>query len=196
MSHTTIWKSMSEADRVFPRHKEQGLQPASGDKRHIVSASRRGGLGGGKTRVVEVVHVQRGRTEPTEHRQRPTPWNTHAETWPEGFRAKSAPPSPQHKTPPAVAEPAKPTVHVMAMWEPTPQPPAEPIAQPVEPPVEAAIAEDRKSRISKPRAPKVTERRFADPFADDDSGANCIRCGYLVEPAREKRGLWTCSNCG
>jgi hypothetical protein len=113
----------------------------------------------------------------------------HAETWPEGFRAKSAATSPAHEIPPAAAEPAEPTVHVMAMWEPTPQ-------QPAEPPVEATIAEDRKSRISKPRAPKVTARRFADPFADDDSGANCIRCGYLVEPAREKRDLWTCSNCG
>jgi hypothetical protein len=119
-----------------------------------------------------------------------------AETWPEGFGAKSAPPSPQHEIPPAAAEPAEPTVHVMAMWEPTPQPPAEPIAQPAEPPVEVAIAEDCTPRTSKPRAPKVATRRFADPFTDDDSGANCIRCGYLVEPAREKRDLWTCSNCG
>ncbi len=187
---------MSEADRVFPRHKEQGAQPSSGEKRHILSAPRRGSLGSGKSRVVEVVHVQRGRTEPTEHRQRPAAWNMHAETWPEGFRAKSATPYPQHEIPPAVAEPAEPTVHVMAMWEPTPQQPAEPIAQPAEPPVETAIAEGRKSPTLKPRTPKVATRRFADPFADDDSGANCIRCGYLVEPAREKRGLWTCSKCG
>ncbi len=183
---------MSEADRVFPRHKEQGAQPSSGEKRHILSAPRRGSLGSGKSRVVEVVHVQRGRAEPTKHRQRPAPCNVRAETWAEGFRAKSATPYPQHEIPPAAAEPAEPTVHVMAMWEPTPQQPA----QPVEPPVEAAIAEDRKPRFSKPRTPKVTVRHFADPFTDDDSGANCIRCGYLVEPGREKRGLWTCSKCG
>ncbi len=189
---------MSEADRVFPRHKEQGAQPSSGETRHIVSASRRGGLGGGKTRVVEVVHVQRGRAEPAEDRPRPAPWKMHAETWPEGFGAKSAPPSLQHEIPPAAAaaEPAEPTVHVMAMWEPTPQPSAEPIAQPAEPPVEVAIVEDCTPRTSKPSAPKVATRRSADPFADDDRGANCIRCGYLVEPARDKRGLWTCSKCG
>ena len=33
-------------------------------------------------------------------------------------------------------------------------------------------------------------------FSPDDGGANCIRCGYLVEPAREKRGLTTCSGSG
>jgi hypothetical protein len=39
-------------------------------------------------------------------------------------------------------------------------------------------------------------RHYADPFAQDDVGANCLRCGYLVEPAREKRGLLTCAGCG
>jgi len=64
----------------------------------------------------------------------------------------------------------------------------------VEPPVETAVAKQRRPRVLK--APiKAAVRRFADPFADDD-GANCLRCGYLVEPAREKRGLMTCSACG
>ncbi|MDO9714295.1 hypothetical protein [Paracraurococcus lichenis] len=39
-------------------------------------------------------------------------------------------------------------------------------------------------------------RSFADPFAGEDDGANCLRCGYLVEAAREKRGLLTCAACG
>lgn len=182
---------MSEADRVFPRHKKQETQSSSGEKRHIVSASRKGGPGGGKTRVVEVVHVQRGKAKPAEDRPRPAPWNMRAETWPEGFRVKSAPSLRLHEIPPAAAEPAEPTVHVMAMWEPSPQQPA----KPAEPQAETA-AEGRKPSISKSPAPKVTARRFADPFADDDRGANCIRCGYLVEPTREKRGLWTCSKCG
>jgi hypothetical protein len=43
---------------------------------------------------------------------------------------------------------------------------------------------------------KETARHFADPFADGDDGANCLRCGYLIEPAREKRGLLTCAACG
>ena len=39
-------------------------------------------------------------------------------------------------------------------------------------------------------------RRVADPFNACDDGANCMRCGYAIEPAREKRGLLTCSECG
>jgi hypothetical protein len=46
------------------------------------------------------------------------------------------------------------------------------------------------------RTSKSQTRRFADPFDDDESGANCFRCGYLVEQARESRGLMTCSKCG
>ncbi|MDO9712800.1 hypothetical protein [Paracraurococcus lichenis] len=42
----------------------------------------------------------------------------------------------------------------------------------------------------------ATARRFADPFAMGDDGANCLRCGYLVEAEREGRGLLTCSACG
>jgi len=39
-------------------------------------------------------------------------------------------------------------------------------------------------------------RRVVDPFDAEDDGANCMRCGYAVEPAREKRGLLTCAHCG
>jgi hypothetical protein len=47
------------------------------------------------------------------------------------------------------------------------------------------------------RGAKVTiARSFADPFDTGDDGANCLRCGYLVEPARERRGHLTCSGCG
>jgi hypothetical protein len=187
---------MSEADRVFPRQDGQGAQTPSSENRLILSAPRRSGFGARKSRVVEVVHVRRGRSRPVEDGARPAPRNVRAETWPEGFRAKSAAPLPQPDIQPVVPEPAQPTVHVMAMWEPSPQQPIQPVAVPAEPPVETAVAEGRKPRISKPKTPKVTARRFADPFAADDDGANCIRCGYLVEPAREKRGLMTCSECG
>jgi len=191
-----IWKLMSEADRVFLRHEGQGAQASSDEKRLILSAPRRSGIGSGKSRVVEVVHVRRGTSRPAEDRLRPAPWNVRAETWPEGFRAKTAPPLPQPDIQQVAPEPTQPTVHVMPMWEPSPQQPAQPVATPAEPPVETAVAERRKPRISKPHTPKVIGRHFADPFADDDSGANCIRCGYLVEPAREKRGRMTCSKCG
>jgi hypothetical protein len=36
----------------------------------------------------------------------------------------------------------------------------------------------------------------ADPFDPSDFGANCIRCGYAIEAARDQRGMMTCSGCG
>lgn len=52
-----------------------------------------------------------------------------------------------------------------------------------------------------PAAPKAlrrarsgpASRRVADPFDADDGSANCIRCGYAIESAREQRGLMTCA---
>lgn len=185
---------MSEADRVFPRHKRQQPHFAAGEKRHILSAPRRGSFERGKSRVVEVVHVRRDKATLAEPCLRPVPWNVRAETWPEGFRAQSMLPTTRNDGPMAAAEPAEPTVHVMAMWEPTLQ--LQPsTAEPVEQPAEPLLAEARQPRNSGPSAPKRSARRFANPFADDDNGANCIRCGYLVEQTREKRGLWTCSSC-
>src|SRR4051794_28569078 len=187
---------MSEANRVFPRQDKPRAQTSRVERRFIVSAPRKSGSGGGKSRVVEVVHVRRNRSRPIENRPRPASWSVGAETWPEGFRAASALPLPQQDIPPVAPEPAQPTVHVMPMWEPSPQQPAQPVVAPAEPPIETAVVEHRKPRTSKPKIPKAMARRFADPFAQNDTGANCIRCGYLIEQAREKRGLMTCSTCG
>jgi len=38
-------------------------------------------------------------------------------------------------------------------------------------------------------------RRTAAPFDAEDNGANCLRCGYAIEPAREQRGLMTWESC-
>jgi hypothetical protein len=81
------------------------------------------------------------------------------------------------------------------MWQPSPPQPAPLVPKPAEPSVERVMARQRRPRVTKAPTAKAGERRFADPFADED-GANCFRCGYLVEPAREKRGLMTCSACG
>jgi hypothetical protein len=189
------WKLMSEADRIFPRQEGQGEQTSSTEKRFILSAPRRSGFGVGQSRVVEVVHVRRGRSRPGEDNQGPAPRNVRTPTWLEWLRPKSTLPSPQPDIQPAAPEPAQPTVHVVPAWEPSPQQPVEPVATPAKPSVETAVVECRKPRLSKSKTPKVTTRRFADPFAADDAGANCLRCGYLVEPAREKRGLMTCSMC-
>jgi hypothetical protein len=187
---------MSEADRVFPRQEGQEAPASSTEKRLILSAPRRSGIGAGKSRVVEVVHVRRSKSRPVEDGSRPVVRNVHAETWPEGFRAKSTvPPLPPQDMQSPAPEPVQPTTHVMAMYEPSPQPPAEPVVTTAEPPVETAVVKRRKPRISESKTPQVRARRFAGPLAADEEGANCIRCGYLIQPAREKRGLMTCAAC-
>jgi hypothetical protein len=187
---------MSEADRIFSARKGQGAQAPLSGKRLIISTPRKGGLGG-KSRVVEVVHVRRDRSRPIESRLHTASWNAHAETWPEGFRSKPAQPIPPlQDMQPTAPEPAPPVVHVMPMWEPSPQQPAQRVAEPGEPSVEAAARVTRRPRIPKATTRKVAALQFADPFADGDDGTNCMRCGYLVEPAREKRGLLTCLGCG
>jgi hypothetical protein len=186
---------MSEADRVFPRQDGQEAQPSAKEKRFIHAAPRGGGAGAGKSRVVEVVHVRRSGPRSADDRPRPAPWSVRAETWPEGFRATSAPPLARQDARPSAPEPALPTVHVMAMWEPSPQQPAQPEATPAAPLVGTPVVARGRPRISKPDRPQMAPRPFADPFAPEDSGANCIRCGYLIEPTRERRGLLTCSTC-
>ena len=192
------WKFMSEADRVFSRYTDHGAQTSSGDseRRFIVSAPRKDSSGERKTRVVEVVHLRPSRTRPIEDRPKPTPRNVHAETWPDGFRAKPALPIARQDIPHDAPAPAQLAVHIMPMWEPLSGQPAHPAAQLAEVLVEAPVIKHRKPRAAKPHTSTMRARQFADPFADDEGGANCIRCGYLVEQAREKRGLMTCSECG
>ncbi|MFC7690480.1 hypothetical protein ACFQY5_13650 [Paeniroseomonas aquatica] len=111
---------------------------------------------------------------------------------------------------PAAAPEAAPQVgHVMPGWEPL-LPPAEAEApQPRQPraaaraasakapPVAAASAPDKQDPDKQdPEKPAPSRRAFADPFAAEDTGTNCLRCGYLVQPGREKRGLLTCAQCG
>lgn len=173
---------MSEEDRVFARFR--GKKPIAGGKRETLNVPRRGATGG--SRVVEVVHVRgAGGAKP-----RPPAASRRAETWQDGFQARPAPKLPE-APPPAPAETPAPTVHVMPMWAPAPQPPAQP--PPAEPPSRPVRA-PRAAR--RPAGLRPTGRRVADPFDMADEGANCLRCGYLVEPARERRGLHTCAACG
>jgi hypothetical protein len=97
---------------------------------------------------------------------------------------------------PVVPEVELPVVHVRPMWEPSPQQTLQPMVGSGEPPVDVAASVTCRPHIPKAKAPKVAARNFADPFADGDSGTNCMRCGFRVELAREKRGLLTCSGCG
>src|SRR4051794_28052221 len=144
---------MSEADRVFSAWKGQGAQAPSSEKRLIASVPRKGGLGAGKTRVVEVVHVRREGSRSAEGRPPAASRNVHADAWLEGFRAKPAQPMPPQDMPSVAPEPPPPVVHVMPMWEPSPQQPAQPVAGPGEPPVGVAAPVTRRPRLPKAKTP-------------------------------------------
>jgi hypothetical protein len=139
-----------------------------------------------------VVHLRSTRSKPAGVFRHRVVARQHAESWPDGFRAKTAGPDSTFNAAPFTPEPLPPTVHVMAAWDPSPKPPAA-----VPPPAADSVAVDGQQPPASWRGePRVVSRRFADPFADDDSGANCLRCGYLVERAREYRSKMTCSRCG
>lgn len=184
---------MSDANRVFLHQSKRTT--SSSQTRHIVTAPRKNGSGTISSRVVEVVHVARRSSGPGKDQPSSTPWNAHVEAWPDGFRAKPPAPALPQETQPTASYIPPPTVHVMPAWEPSVQQPAPTAAEPVLGPNSTQAVEGLTRHDAKPRSPKMAVRRFADPFADSDDGANCIRCGYLVERAREARGLWTCSKC-
>jgi len=175
---------MSEADRVFARMTTPGALPSPEDKQFLHVTSRRLGAVAGQSRVVEVIHRQSGQKAPSAE-------PAYAATWIEGFQARSAPRLSSVEDPAASPVPAPPVGHLMPGWEPL-LAPLQPVAKvPTDecPQRQAAKLEQSKT------PPRLTRRASADPFAADDTGTNCIRCGYLVSPAREKRGLMTCMQC-
>jgi cell division septation protein DedD len=178
---------MSEADRVFARMTTSGALPSPEYKQFLHVTSRRRGAVAGQSRVVEVVHRRSNcMAAPAEP--------AYAATWPEGFQGRSAPTLPPAEDPAASPVPAPPVGHLMPGWEPLLPP-----LQPIEPAAKIPASIRPQPRAAKPKQsknqPMSIKRTFADPFAADDSGTNCIRCGYLVSPAREKRGLITCLQC-
>jgi hypothetical protein len=185
---------MSDADRIFSLLTGQAARTASNERRFINAPRRKGSVSTGP-RVVEVVQVRQRGAKPNEAHGPAKQPRTHAQTWPDGFRAKPPLPLPSADQDPAEPEPVQPGVHVMPMWQPSPQPSEVAEANPPKAPVEAAAPRPRRRRDPAPAVPQQGIRRFADPFSDE-GGANCMRCGYLVEPAREGRGLLTCAACG
>jgi hypothetical protein len=178
---------MSEADRVFARMTTPGSHhPAPEDKQVLHITTRRRGAAAGQSRIVEVVHRRSDRTATPTAPASPPAQSVHAATWPEGFPARPASTLPPADSPAATPDPAPPVGHVMPGWEPLLAP-----VQPNAPAAEPTASTHRQLHAAKP----PIGRSFADPFAADDTGANCIRCGYLVEPAREQRGLLTCHQC-
>jgi hypothetical protein len=178
---------MDDIDRVFARFKDDKPEPA--DRRETLSIPRRSGAGGSRT--VEVVHLRPGRGT-TDRPQRLDP-RVRAASWDGGFQAKRPVATPA----PAAAAATAPTTHVMPAWEPA----APKEASAASGSLDVAEAPDVAARRGRGRPRKEISttssvRRVADPFDASDDGANCMRCGYAVEPAREKRGLMICSECG
>jgi hypothetical protein len=176
---------MSEIDRVFGRLGPKKSGP--NESRGMLNVRRKGSAAGSRT--VEVVHLRSrgatpGKDEPSHATQR-----LRAATWDEGFPARTTQAPPAAPAPRAAPAP-QPVGHVMPVRtllapEPAPAPAEPPPARRGRPP-------------GRPRSDAAERhaRRVADPFDATDEGANCLRCGYMVEPAREKRGLMTCAACG
>jgi hypothetical protein len=174
---------MSEADRVFARMTTPGALPSPEDKQLLQVTSRRRGAVAGQSRMVEVVHRRSShKASPAE----PTP----AASWPEGFQGRSAP------TLPSAEDPVESSVYLTGrpsharLGAAVGAPPAGRAG------CQASSGQPASAAGRQAGEPAEIDRRaFADPFAADDSGTNCIRCSYLVSPAREKRGLMTCLQC-
>ena len=184
---------MSEADRVFSTRAGHSANSVTSEKRFIQTRPRRGGPGSSQPRMVEVVHVRRDRSQASHEAPRPTAWGVQTEAWTEEVSNQPRHPNVALDVPLSPPEPAQPVVHVMPMWEPSARRDG---TVPATAPAEAAAPARRGRRVRSVQAQAATPRPYADPFAESDDGANCIRCGYLVEPAREKRGLLTCAGCG
>ena len=180
---------MSEIDHVFARL--GGCQSNSTERRELRSIPRRGGATG--SRVVEVVRLSpRGTTAGHDQAHRRAS-NVLAATWDDGFPAHSArAPSPYAE--PIAAVTAKPVAHVMPMWEPAETAGANASPKPSAPEGRPSQTAEPAAPLS-PKKPRTRSRRVADPFDPADEGANCLRCGYIIEPARERRGLMTCVRC-
>jgi hypothetical protein len=168
---------MAEIDTVFARFHDDHAVPQP--QRKLLSIPRRGPSSGSRT--VEVVHVRSG-ASPKGQDQRPRDSGVRAATWSEGFPSKPASNRPPVELS-APIQPPQPAVHVMPIWEPAHTDP-----EPTQP---EAKRRGRPRKIASEPAPIA-----ADPFDPNDDGTNCLRCGLLVQPAREKRGLMTCAKCG
>lgn len=206
---------MDDKDRVFARFKDE-KSAATGRRETLTVRKRAGALG---SRVVEVVRVRSGgavRDRP----KRQDPY-VRAASWDGGFPTKQTS-SGSMANEPAGPEVAQPVGHVMPAWGPAAaeagaasaeepvaaprrgrgRPRKHPVGQPVATlpataSAEEPVAEPHRSRGRPRKQPgSPPTRRVADPFDIEDCGANCMRCGYAVEPAREKRGLMTCAECG
>jgi hypothetical protein len=176
---------MSDIDRVFARL--GGGNSAASKEGELQSVPRRGRAS--TSRVVEVVRLKFQGALRDQNQLQHSSSGVRAQTWPNGFPTRSTPAASAPPQPPMAKAP-EPVGHLMPMRSllaERPLPPAPADAAPERTPAPARLARRQSGGQS---------RRIADPFDPNDEGANCQRCGYAVEPARERRGLMTCAPCG
>ncbi len=207
---------MDDKDHVFARFKDD--KPVGSIDVRLLTIPRRAGATG--SRAVEVVHVRSGGAAKAAP-QRVDP-RVRAASWEAGFPAKQAVAA-YTFVEPAIPEAAVPIAHVMPAWESAVT--AVTAAPRGEAPVSVAPRGQGRPRAHPPQEPATAEmaagavvervaasrrgpgrphkaianapaRHVADPFDASDDGANCMLCGYVIEPPREKRGLMTCAGCG
>lgn len=170
---------MSDLHHVFARFSTAGATETP--SRQTVTIPARGTRG---SRVVQVVRLRHGARADEEAPARHAA-DVGGAAWGEEISGRGSPPMPA--APQETASPApQPIAHVLPAWQPR--------QSVVEETVEAPLPRLRRSATPR-SAHAAGPRRVADPFDANDDSANCIRCGYLVEPAREKRGLMTCAGC-
>ena len=181
---------MSEIDHVFARM--GGRQSNSTERRELRSIPRRGNATG--SRVVEVVRLSPRATTAGHDQAHRRASKVLVATWDDGFPPKSARapfPSPE----PVATVTVRPVAHVMPRWEPADTAGANASPKPSAPEGRSSQTAEPAAPLS-PKKPRTRSRRVADPFDPADEGANCLRCGYAIQPARARRGLMTCAGCG
>lgn len=186
--------SMTDKDHVFSRFRDEGPS-SSNDRREQRIIPRRGGKPG--SRVVEVVVVRSGGAiKPNRKSPGHGAPGLRAATWESGFPAKETArsPVPDDVPPDAMQDVPAPQIgHVMPVWE------RRETTEENRPTTSVRTATSRVKRATAAAAGSATpaaQRRVADSFDAHDDGANCLRCGYLIEPERDRQGLMTCAACG
>lgn len=180
---------MSEIDDIFARL--GGGRIANTDARDHRDIPRRGKAGG--SRIVEVVHLTTGRSGVGSAAARRTESGVRAQTWDGGFPTRSAPSSSPSTQTVALKSPEQ-VGHIIDRWEPVVDvaPSPEPAPAPVE--LQPDPGDETTARTAR-GGTRQNLRPVANPFNPENDRANCLRCGYVVEPGRDRLGLTTCADC-
>ena len=169
---------MSDIDEVFPPRGGKDGRAPRGEQRIISTTNRKSGL----SRSIQVVQLSRRGLASGDDRA--------------AIGGSGPPGEPSHFEYEAKPKPSPTLFDMQPSPTPKPLPQVGHIVERTPRLLVPLVAQPEPVAPRKARGRPRRERTFADPFAADESGANCFRCGYLVEAAREKRGKLTCAACG